>query len=749
MLKLKTADIERAAPAQAEDVLPFTLDFAYYWTVIRREWPLIAAVAAAAVGLGLVYVLTAQPLFTASGSIMIDVRKNQVMQNQQVIGDMQMDASGIESQVELIKSESVALAVIRELKLLDDPVFNSGGSLLRRVLSAFSSDEGVASDSERERLAVTAFVQSLKAKRAGLTYVIDIEFTSPSAERSAEIVNAIADAYMVNELDARYQATKRASRWLQDRIKELREQANVAEQRVQEFRAKNGIVDTGRGLLSEQQLSDVNTQLAMARALTAETKAKLDRITDVARGDVPDATVTDALRNEVITRLRAQYLDISARFSDWSARYGANHTATVNLRNQMQEIRRSILDELRRIGETYKSDYEIARAREQSLQDSLAGLVSQAGVTGQAQVQLRDLESSAQTARNLYDSFLQRFMEATQQQTFPISEARLITAATPPLFKSAPRTKLIVPAAGLLGLMLGIAAALIRERLDNVFRTVRDVETFTGAECLGILPKVDPAPAETPALRDVSAGVRSISRQKTVTRHVLDAPFSRFTETLRSVKVAADIRGLTNETRIIGVVSAVPNEGKTTISANFATLLAQTGNKVLLIDSDLRNPSLTKTLAPDAEAGLVEVITRAKSLSEVICTEAATGLHFLPAVLKGRISHTAELISSRAMAALLEGAREHYNYVIVDLPPIAPVVDVRAVAHLIDGFVCVTEWGKTSRDVVGEAFTSVDLLQERLIGVVLNKANPGALKRIESYKGRYYGKYYQDYGAAA
>jgi succinoglycan biosynthesis transport protein ExoP len=379
--------------------------------------------------------------------------------------------------------------------------------------------------------------------------------------------------------------------------------------------------------------------------------------------------------------------------------------------------------------------------------------VSQAGVTGQAQVQLRDLESSAQTARNLYDSFLQRFMEATQQQTFPISEARLITAATPPLFKSAPRTKLIVPAAGLIGLFLGIAAALVRERLDNVFRTVRDVETYTGAECLGILPKVEPAEEEAaaalPVLRDVSLGARAISRQKTVTRHVLDAPFSRFTETLRSVKVAADINGLTRETRIIGVVSAVPNEGKTTISANLATLMAQTGNKVLLIDGDLRNPSLTAALAPDADAGLVEVLTRAKSLSDIICTEPGTGLHFLPAVLQGRISHTAELISSRAMASLLEGAREHYNYVIVDLPPIVPVVDVRAVAHLIDGFVCVTEWGKTSRAVVGEAFTSVDILRERMIGVVLNKASPGALKRIESYKGRYYGNYYREYGAAA
>ncbi len=225
---------------------------------------------------------------------------------------------------------------------------------------------------------------------------------------------------------------------------------------------------------------------------------------------------------------------------------------------------------------------------------------------------------------------------------------------------------------------------------------------------------------------------------------MLNAPFSRFAETIRGIKVAADLNGLTRRTQVIGMVSAVPNEGKTTISSNLAELMAQTGNKVLLIDGDLRNPSLTKTLASEAKVGLVEVLSGQRSLAEVMHTDPETGLRMVPAVLNGRIWHTAEMLSSNAMASLLDAARAEYDYIVIDLPPVVPVVDVRAVAPLIDGFVMVVEWGVTSRDVVKEAIATVEPLSERMIGIVLNKASPAVLKRLESYKGRYYKSYYRD-----
>ena len=218
------------------------------------------------------------------------------------------------------------------------------------------------------------------------------------------IANAIADAYIVDQLEAKYQATRRASVWLQDRIKELRQQASEADRAVLDYKEKNNIISLGGGnaatgsttgkLLGEQQLEELNTQLGAARAAAEEVKARLDRINEVMSKDVPDATVADSLHNEVINRLRNNYLDLSAKEAIWSARYGSSHLAAVNLRTQMAELRRSILDELGRIQQGYKSDYEIAKTRVEGLERSLEGLVANSQVVNRDRLGLRDLEST-------------------------------------------------------------------------------------------------------------------------------------------------------------------------------------------------------------------------------------------------------------------------------------------------------------------------------------------------------------------
>lgn len=732
-------------PGPNVDPILALFDIGAIIAILRRQWPLIAISVAVFLALGVGYLFTAAPKFTATTTIMIDARKNQVLQTQQVVGDLQIDANAIESQAEILKSESVALAVIRALKLTTDPEFNGQGGrgLIGTLLNMVLPDGPPPSETQIERGAVATFSRNLVIKRVGTSFAIDISYTSLNPARAAEIANAIADAYMVGELDAKYQATKRASRWLQERMSELRTQASQADGAVQSFKAENNIVDTGRGLMSDQQLMDVNTQLIAARAATAEAKARLDRIEQISVGNVLDATVADALKNDVITRLRAQYLDLAGREADFSTRFGASHTATVNLRNQMREIQKSIADEVRRIAQTYRSDYEIAKAREASVERSLSSLVGQATVTGQAQIKLRDLESTSQSYRNLYDNFLQRFMEATQQQTFPISEARVITAATEPSSKSAPKSNLVLAGTLVFGLLFGAGVAIARERLDNVIRTASQVQQHAGMECLGIAPEL---PKSAVATDDTAADVanRLLAPSIGFLRHVVDAPFGRFTETLRSAKVAVDIKSFETASRVIGVTSALPNEGKTTISSNIAQLVAHTGQRAIIVDGDLRNPSLTRALVPDATEGLLEVLSGRRSLEDVIWTDPVTGLHVLPVAAKGRITHTAELISSRAMADLLAKLRTQYAYVFVDLPPVAPVVDVKAVGHLIDGFLLVIEWGRTSKETIEEIIDGNELLHTRAVGAILNKANPNMLRRIEYYKGRYYRSYYHE-----
>jgi succinoglycan biosynthesis transport protein ExoP len=729
-------------------------DLAFYLNIIRRQFPTIILIVACVTALGLIYLFTATPKYTATARMVIDTHKFQLFQQQQSLGDIAVDPAMTETQVEILKSENISLAVIKDLHLTDDPEFvGSGGGLIGSIFglisSVFSANEA-ASEFELTRRALGRFESQRNIKRVGLTYVMDIEFTSVSPDKAARIANAIADAYIVDQLEAKYQSTKRASVWLQDRIKELRTQATAAQRAVVGFKEKNNIIDTGGRLMTEQQLAEVNSQLILARASTAEAKARLDRINDIMKQEIPDASVTDALKNDTIVKLRGQYVDIAAKATEWAQRYGSNHLAVIRLRSQMQEIRRNITDELSRIQQAYKSDYDIAIARERSIKNSLANVVSETQLSNQAQVQLRELDSNAQTYQAMYDNFLQAYMQATQQQSFPITEARLISAASRPLGKSKPKTLIVLGMAVAGGLMLSFGIAMFRELSDNVFRTSRQVEDILHSHCLAMLPILKLAATRTTQedkrKRADSLRQRAIQRNDKLFWHVVDQPFSRFTEAVRSLKVAADLNGIAKENKVIGITSSLPNEGKSTIAANFAELITHAGGRALLVDLDLRNPSVSRNLAPDAR-GVIDVIAGKLALKDAIWTDRTTNLEFLPSGATPKMLHTNEILASTAMKRFFEDLRSAYDYVVVDLPPLAPVVDVRSTSGLVDSYIFVVEWGRTKIDVVEHALSEAPSVYDRLLGVVLNKTDTNILGRYEGYYGNYYhNKYYARYG---
>jgi succinoglycan biosynthesis transport protein ExoP len=745
--------VESASPLiqrhSTEEIASPAEIYASFRSFIRRQYPLLLFVVLLSLGLGTAYLLTTPPSYTAYATMIIDTRKVQLFQQQSVLGDIPLDAATVESQVQLTKSETIVLAVIKDLRLTEDPEFvRSGGGVIGALLGWVRGLlETKAADPEFEltRRVAEAFANRLTVKRIGLTYIIEIGFRSLDPARAAQIANAVAEAYVSDQLESKYRAARRASVWLQERIAELRGQAANAERAVVDFKTKNNIVDTGGRLMNEQQLTELNSQLLLVRAQTAEARARLDRIEGIARSaeSDPEATVTDTLRNEVITKLRQQYLDLANREADWSARYGSSHLAAVNLRNQMREIRRSIVDELRRIAETYKSDYEIAKQRQESMEKGLADVISQSQTTNRAQVALRELESTSQTFRTLYDNFLQRYMESVQQQSFPITEARVITPASRPLSKSHPQTLLVLAVSGFGGLMLAFAIATVRDLSDRVFRTSAQVESVLNADCIAVAPTVTGLPQALPLSRNFNAdGVRVIERSDPMLWHVVNAPFSRFAEAMRSIKVAADLNGLRRTNKIIGVTSTLPNEGKSTIATSFAQVVAHAGAKTILLDCDLRNPFLTKTLAPKAASGLIDVLVAKQRVSDVVWIDKSTNLSFLPAVMPTRVAHTSEILASEPVKALFENLRKSYDFIVVDFSPLAPIVDVRATSHLVDSYVFVVEWGRTGFDAAKHALADARSVQENLLGVVLNKVDLRTLGRHQGDLGSYYSSVY-------
>ena len=755
---------------------------------LRRQFPIIIFVALLTTGLGAVYVLTKSPIYTAQASMMIDTHKLKMFQKQELpIVDNSVDNGMVESEVEILESENVSIPVIKRFHLTTDPEFtgHSGGLLdtvTSRILGLLGRD-APKGDYEQLRRATTVFTNHLTVKRVRSSYIIQIGFDSLDPQRAADIANAVADQYIVDQLEGKLQATRQAGVWLKDRLRELSDEASTAQRAVVEFKAKNNIVNTGgtdKRLVNEQQVAELNSQLVIARAQVSESRARLDRIETVLRADSPDATVdatvTDTLKNDVITKLRSQYLELAAREGDWAARYGKTHLAVVNLRNQMSEIRNSILNELRRIAESYKSDFAIAKQRQTGIEQELEQAVAQSQVTNRAEVELTELESNAKSYRALYDDFLQRYMESVQQQSFPITEARVVTPAARPLTKSQPQTilALLLSAAG--GLILGLGIAHLRDLSDRVFRTRSQVESLLGRECLATVPRIKvekpqarlPPPRksevteeakpsnsmeepEPPAEDPVSELTvpRSIVRRDQMLWQAADFPLSPFAESIRSIKMAVHLASpgkstkFRKQNKVLGITSSLPNEGKSTIAASLAQLMSHSGRNVILVDCDLRAQRLTRAMAPDAKAGILEVTAGEASLEEVVWKDPSTSLSFLPAVSPLYLHNTGEILGADETKALFDNLRKTYDYVIVDLAPLVPNVDVRATRRLVDYYLFVVEWGRTKIDLVERALTEAAGIYDGVLGVVLNKVDSGALRRHEGYDSYVHYKYYR------
>ncbi|WP_182422190.1 polysaccharide biosynthesis tyrosine autokinase [Aureimonas sp. ME7] len=735
------------------------IDFDRILAIARRQWRVVAVLGVAGALLGLAYVATAVPQFTASSNLLIDTGGNKLLDELSISGVSLADETTILSQVELLRSDEIAGDVVDRLDLLNNPVFSEpSASPIAAIRGALGSvlslvglsgdDDVVQSAQEKRQLAVEALVKNLGVERVGRSSVLEISYTSPDAALAAQIADAFANAYLADQLDSKYEATRRASSWLQQRIEELRQRSLQSDQAVQAFRAENGLISAGGQLVSDQQLSELNTQLITARNEVSTAKARLDRIQELVTSGDTNAVVAGSLDNSVVNALRTRYLDAAKREADISNRLGRDHQQAVRLRQEMAEYSRLMFGELQRLSASYQGDYQVALAREQSLQTSVERATGVSAAANQQQVQLRELEREADTYRNLYQTFLQRYQEAVQQESFPVTEARIITKAQPPLKPSKPKKLMLLALATILGLGAGAGLGAFREFRDRFFRTSEQVKDSLGLEPLGLVSRVAHAAVPRPSPEELKSrdDGRLLVRTSNVSRYVVDHPMSSFAETMRGSKIAADLTIDSDGGKVIGVASVLPGEGKSTVAANLASLLALQGARTLLIDCDLRNPGLTRALAPHATAGLIEALLEDRPIETVTYRDSDTGLLVIPAVVQRRIPHTSELLTSHAMSTLLKDARQKFDYVVVDLPPVNAVVDARAFESRVDGFVFVVEWGRTARRVVRSALAGNPRIADKCLGVVLNKVDADKMRYYQEFgSNEYYNARYASY----
>jgi len=710
---------------------------------LTRQWRLIALVTGLTIIAGIGYLAVVPSRYTAQTDMIIDTKRTTWSQSELATENRTVEDASVESEIETTKSEKVAISVAKRLHLNEDPEFIGAGSSLKSrfflLLGLKGTDRG-SSNEEIMRHVLSIVKDNLRVTRLGRSYIEQIAYTSLDNEKAATIANAFADAYIEDQLQAKFEATHRASIWLEQRIGELRQQASDAYKAVQDFKSQNGIIIGVEGkLASEVELDQLGVALAKARADTSQARARLDRIERVLEQraekeslNIPDPVVTDALNNPVITKLRQQFLDDQSKESEWSARYGPDHQAARNLRAEMAALQRAIWDEISRIGESYKSELQIAKTQEESIDRRMTDVFQQSATTRQSQVRLRELETAANTYRGIYETFLSRFTQSVQQQSFPSTEARVVTVATPPSSRSSPKIGLTLALVTMCGLGLGILSAFGREQMNRQVHTRAQLESLLGTSCLAVLP----------AFAGLNTRKNGGSRESSAFQHISQvAPFSATAEALRYIKVAIDLHP--SGGKVVGIVSALPGEGKTTVAAGFAAFVAKSGGRTLLLDADLRNPSMTRTLGYSDAPGLLNLVSEKSSFDDLVITDTEHKFDFLPASTRIKASNSSDILNSPIIKQTLKAARNDYDYIIVDLPPILPVVDVKAVAHLFDAFILVVEWGSTSTDEIVKAAAASPILSERLLGAVLNKADEAVMRRFEGYSDRRY-SYYTD-----
>ncbi|WP_132533711.1 AAA family ATPase [Rhizobium sp. PP-F2F-G48] len=722
------------------------IDFDECIAVIRRQVRIFLIILLVSLCVGGAYLSVAKPFYSADILVLLDEdgdlaseRRSESARDWAKIDPMR-NSPYILTQMQLFTSNAVLDRVIDSLGLLKDPLFqDSNRSLQESLLNVrtkiliflgIASDGRVAADADVARESARAgLLSALRVTRIGESSVVRVRYVSTDGDMSARIVNAIGDAYATDLLSARYDATRQTGSWLQAKIGELRQQALDSDMAVQAFRTEHDLLTTTDketeedSLISDQQLQELNKSLSAATSDVSYLRAQYDQIKRIVDSGRTDSEVTGTIRNYLSNDLRQRYLDAVRIEADLSRRFGPNHIQAVRERVTIDGYRKLMFEELQRVAQTYLSELTVAEARLANITDRVKKATEVTTLASQDKVQMRELERTAETYRRLYGAFLASYQQALQQQNIPVSRSRVVSSGRPPEAPNYPSKSLIMALFFMIGMIGGGSVAVRRENREKFFRNGAQVQERLGLTFLGTVPAI----VKTDATKSLEPNPL-LGSQAAFASYVLDNPFSDFAETLRSTKIAIDIAKSRSGAAVIGIVSTAPGEGKSTIAINFAKLLADQGKRVVLIDGDLRNPGATRALAPAATRGLLQALMEEGALGSTLIEDQRTGLKFLPAVIQHRVSHSADLLSSDRMQALLEGMKREVDYVVIDLPPLEALVDARAMEHLIDRFVFVVEWGGISEKAVLQAFDRAPMVIDKCVGAILSKVNMAKAK---------------------
>ena len=691
--------------------------------------------------------------YFAEGAVLIQPRRTNLTRVQQPDQVLPPDTSAIDTEVEVLRSRALTEEVVRRLKLYDDPEFNSALTVDEPAvfywdwpiefaidlpfswssLWPFNAEPEVPEGTDNSiwiDRTVMAVQQNTFIRRVGLTYVVRIGFGSHSPERAQMIADEFITAYMDRQLNEKVLLVERANGDLDGSIAKLRQEAIDAESSAQEYKNRFNLTSIEGTTMAEAEVSNLNRQIAEARADRAEKDARVaEALAQVRRGG-GGADTNAALTSDTIRELRTREAEKSVQLAQLTVRFKDDYPEVKRTQAELNDVREQIQTEINRILSSLRSEAKTAQQREASLISSRSQAQNGLASSNRARVGLVALQQRADAAKKIYEGYLSRASEVAVERTLQQADATVnYRAAIAPWISPDPRMALAF--ATLLAIMGGIATVLLSEFWSRRLRSRHDVENDIGLPLAGVVP--DAASMTRLPRRRYPAGAAD---------HLVEHPFTAFAESFRNLRAFLMLSTRSGPSKVIAVTSAVPREGKSMTSLCLARTLALTGSKVVLVDCDLRRRGATK-LVGESDVGIVEVVEEKFPVQRALIRDAKSNAWILPASSQRDIPH--DLFGRPETDELLRSLSEAFDYVILDAPPLLGVADARILAAKADRVLYVVQWNKTPASAAQSAIEILQSCGAKVTGVILSKVNVRKQARYGYGDASDYFHYYRHY----
>ena len=713
------------------------LDLRHLLGALRRHKILIAGTMFAITSLAVLFVNQITPLYRAEAQLVIEASRQNVVDIEAVVQGLNPDWMTNETEAAVIGSRELAIKAVERLNLANSPLFNSdlGPPKKGRVASLVGSvkallpewvvdptrlfggeraeeaEEAPAVELSPEESRALALHQATDAYLGGLAVVpeessrvITVRYNSPDPQMAALAANTTAEIYILDQLSTRGEATLQATEWLSERVNEMRDRVVDSETRLEEFRRESGIVEVGGATIYQRQRAALNEELILARTQRAEAKARYGQINDLLEAGEGIDTVAAVLGSPLIQNLRGQEATVVRKIAVLRVQYREGHPQMQLTLTELADLREKIATEVGRIVDNLGNELEIAQVREVNLEREVRRLDNLLGEQNQAEVTLRGLESEVRANKQLYETLLARFKETSVQhdEMLQQADARIISRATVPGGPYYPRKRLMIMAALVVSLVIGVALALISELLDFGFRNLSQIETYTGLPTMGVVP--------------IISGLKS--QGKLPHEIAVERPNSAYGEAIRTLRTGLLLSRADQPPRSVIVTSSVPGEGKTATALALACTAAKSSQKVIIVDCDLRHSMLHVCFDCPNGVGLSDYLAGQAALEDVIEIDPRSGVHFITA--GSRAPNPPDLLGSRETIELLQRLTRLYDMVVLDTPPLLAVSDALVLVRHVDKTLFLVRWEKSRRDVVLMGLKQVIEAGADLAGIVLS-----------------------------